>query len=111
MTVVFISVFCALTFLPALLSVIGNGINKFSLLKIAENQTSIWHRFAKFVMNHPIFLTIVALAILLVGLIPVRQMILTIPGTDSLPPTYPSRMAYEVFRDHFIPKNKREEKK
>ena len=111
MTVVFISVFCALTFLPALLSVIGNGINKFSLLKIAENQTSIWHRFAKFVMNHPIFLTIVALAILLVGLIPVRQMILTIPGTDSLPPTYPSRMAYEVFRDHFIPKNKREDKK
>ncbi|MDQ6596285.1 MMPL family transporter [Bacillus salipaludis] len=111
MTVVFISVFCALTFLPALLSVIGNGINKFSLIKIAENQTSIWHRFAKFVMNHPIFLTIVALAILLVGLIPVRQMVLTIPGTDSLPSNYPSRMAYEVFRDHFIPKNKREEKK
>ncbi|MDR7001787.1 MMPL family transporter [Neobacillus niacini] len=111
MTVVFISVFCALTFLPALLSIIGSRINKLSLLKITENQTSIWHRFAKFVMKHPIFLTLAALTILLAGLIPVKQMILIIPGTDSLPSNYPSRIAYEVFRDHFIPKEKREEKK
>ncbi|MED3562063.1 MMPL family transporter [Bacillus xiapuensis] len=111
MTVVFISVFCALTFLPALLSVIGSRINKLSLLKTSKNQTSIWHRFAVMVMRHPIFLTLIAFMILLVGLFPLKQMILTIPGTDSLPPNYPSRMAYDLFRDHFIPKDKRDEKK
>jgi RND superfamily putative drug exporter len=56
-------------------------------------------------------MTIAALAILLAGLVPVRQMTLAIPGTDSLPAKYPSRAAFETFKEIFIPKEKREEKK
>lgn len=111
MAVVFISAFCALTFLPALLAVLGAKINKFSVLRIADNKTSIWHRFAKFVMKRPVLMAAAALAILLAGLIPVAQMTMTIPGTESLPEKYPSRVAFEAFEKNFIPKDKRNEKK
>ncbi|WP_419953994.1 MMPL family transporter [Neobacillus niacini] len=111
MAVVFISAFCALTFLPALLAVLGAKINKFSVLRITNNKTSIWHTFAKFVMKRPVVMAAAALAILLAGLIPVAQMTLSIPGTESLPAKYPSRVAFEAFEEHFIPKDKRSEKK
>jgi putative drug exporter of the RND superfamily len=111
MAVVFISGLCALTFLPALLGVLGNRINKFSILRNTNKQTNRWHAFAKFVMKRPVLMTVSALAILLIGLLPVRQMVLTIPGTESLPTNYPSRTAFEVFEENFIPSDKREEKK
>ena len=111
MTVVFISAFCALTFLPALLALIGKNINKLSVLRVSHHKRSIWHSFAKFVMRRPLLMTGSALVILLIGLIPVKQMILAIPGTESLPPKYPSRVALETFKDQFIAKEKRDEKK
>ncbi|MFJ5759944.1 MMPL family transporter [Neobacillus sp. NPDC093182] len=111
MAVVFISAFCALTFLPALLAVLGANINKFSVLRVTDNKTSIWHRFAKFVMRRPVIMAAAALAILLAGLVPVAQMTLSIPGTESLPAKYPSRAAFEAFEENFIPKDKRNEKK
>jgi putative drug exporter of the RND superfamily len=111
MVVVLISALCALTFLPALLGVLGNRINKFSVLRGVNKQTNRWHAFAKFVMKRPVLMSVVAWAILLVGLLPVRQMVLTIPGTESLPTKYPSRTAIEVFEEKFIPSDKRDEKK
>nr|WP_207627629.1 MMPL family transporter [Neobacillus sp. MM2021_6] len=111
MTVVFISALCALTFLPALLAILGENINKLSIFKISKTQTSIWHKFAGLVMKRPIMMVTAALVILLVGLIPVKQMVLAIPGTDSLPTNYPSRLALETFQDHFIASEKRDEKK
>ncbi|MEH7011880.1 MMPL family transporter [Neobacillus niacini] len=111
MVVVFISAFCALTFLPAFLAVIGTRINKFSILRITDTKTSIWYRFAKFVMRRPVLMAGAALAILLAGLIPVTQMTMSIPGTESLPAKYPSRVAFEAFEENFIPKDKRNEKK
>ncbi|ETI67641.1 MMPL family transporter [Neobacillus vireti] len=111
MTVVLISALCALTFLPALLAIIGKNINKLSVLRISSAQTSIWHKFAQFVMRRPVLMAAAALAILLIGLLPVKQMTLSIPGTDSLPPKYPSRLAIETYKEHFIAKDKRDEKK
>ncbi|MEH7415197.1 MMPL family transporter [Neobacillus drentensis] len=111
MLVVLISVFSALTFLPALLALLGKNINKLSVIRVTEQKNSIWYRFAQNVMNHPIIMAILALAILLAGLIPVKQMILAIPGTDSLPANYPSRVALEKFQEQFITKEKRDEKK
>ncbi|WP_223593052.1 MMPL family transporter [Neobacillus bataviensis] len=111
MTVVFLSALCALTFLPAILSILGKKVNKLSLLPVTDKQTSLWYKFAKFVMRRPVLMSITALAILLSGLIPVKQMVLTIPGTDSLPAKYPSRVALETFKHQFIAKEKRDEKK
>jgi putative drug exporter of the RND superfamily len=111
MLVVLISAFSALTFLPALLSLLGKSINKFSVIRVTEQENSIWYRFAKMVMNHPIIMAVLALTILLAGLGPVRQMVLAIPGTDSLPANYPSRVALETFQEQFITSEKRDEKK
>lgn len=111
MTVVFVSAICALTFLPAFLAVIGKRINKLSVLRMSDQQTSLWHKFAKFVMGRPVLMAALALIILLAGLIPVKEMVLTIPGTDSLPDDYPSRVAIEAFEEQFIPKDKQSENK
>jgi putative drug exporter of the RND superfamily len=111
MTVVFISALCALTFLPAFLAVIGININKLSVLRMTDQQTSLWHKFARFVMKRPVLMALFSLIILLAGLIPVKEMILTIPGTDSLPKDYPSRVAFELFEKQFIPKDKQNENK
>jgi RND superfamily putative drug exporter len=111
MVVVLFSALCALTFLPALLVLLGENINKLSLLRVADKRESIWHRFAKLVMKRPIVMATVALAILLIGLVPVKQMTLAIPGTDSLPQKYPSRLALETFQKHFITVEKRDDKK
>jgi RND superfamily putative drug exporter len=111
MTVVFVSALTAITFLPALLSVMGHKINKFSLFRIKDTPSSFWHSFAIYVMKRPVLMTITALFILLAGLIPARDMNLKIPGIDSLPENYSSRMAYETFKDNFIPSGKVDEKK
>lgn len=111
MTVVFVSALTAITFLPALLSVMGHKINKFSLFRIKDTPSSFWHSFAIYVMKRPVLMTITALFILLAGLIPARDMNLKIPGIDSLPENYSSRMAYETFKDKFIPSGKVDEKK
>nr|WP_263328478.1 MMPL family transporter [Neobacillus sp. Marseille-Q6967] len=111
MAVVFISGLCALTFLPSLLAVMGQHINKLNIFRVSEKQNNIWHRFAVLVMKRPILMAILSFAILLAGLVPVRDMVLTIPGTDSLPANYPSRAAFEVFDEQFIPKGKQNEQK
>ncbi|MEH7306578.1 MMPL family transporter [Neobacillus drentensis] len=112
MTVVLISAVCALTLLPALLGVLGTKINKLSILPAVDKESiSFWHKFAKFVMKRPILMTVAALALLLAGLIPVKQMILAIPGTESLPPDYPSRIALETYKDHFVSNETSDDKK
>lgn len=111
MTVVFVSVLTAITFLPALLSLMGNRINKLSIFKIKDRPSSFWHFFAAQVMKRPVVMTIAALVILLGGLVPAKQMILKIPGIDSLPESYSSRIAYETFKNKFIPEEKDDEKK
>lgn len=111
MVVVFVSALSAITFLPALLSLLGNRINKLSLLRLKDKKSTVWYRFAHFVMKKPVLMIIGALFILLSGLTPIKNMVLAIPGTDSLPPGYPSRVAIETFREEFVPKDKRDEKK
>jgi RND superfamily putative drug exporter len=111
MTVVFVSALTAITFLPALLSFMGHRINKFSLFKIKDTPSSFWHSFAVYVMKRPILMTVTALIILLGGLIPAKDMNLKIPGIDSLPETYSSRIAYETFKNKFIARDKVDEKK
>ncbi|NHM31856.1 MMPL family transporter [Neobacillus terrae] len=111
MIVVFVSALSAITFLPALLSLLGNRINKLSLLRVKDKKSTVWYRFAHFVMKKPVLMIIGALFILLSGLTPIKNMVLAIPGTDSLPPGYPSRVAIETFREEFVPKDKRDEKK
>ncbi|WP_416234868.1 MMPL family transporter [Priestia megaterium] len=57
------------------------------------------------VMKKPVTMTIVSLIILLVALIPVRDMHLEIPSSEALPTKYESRQAFDTYNDTFINKN------
>ncbi|WP_043931435.1 MMPL family transporter [Bacillus sp. EB01] len=111
MAVVFVSALCAITFLPAFLSLLGERINRFTILKPGRNQGAGWYKFARFVMKHPVIMMLAAFTILLLFLMPAREMKLVIPGTDSLPANYESRVAYETFRKQFQPEGKRDYQK
>lgn len=101
--VVFVSVLSALTFLPALLSMIGDRINTWMLFKVTDESEAKWREFASFVMRRPIIMTILALALLLVAILPIRDIQLEIPAAGSLPAHSQTRIAYETFERNFLP--------
>ncbi|MBX4163115.1 MMPL family transporter [Priestia megaterium] len=106
MAVVFIAVFSALTLLPSILAILGTRINRLRILKVSEQGgQSRWRSFATFVMKKPVTMTIVSLIILLVALIPVRDMHLEIPSSEALPTKYESRQAFDTYNDTFTNKN------
>ncbi|WP_335871996.1 MMPL family transporter [Bacillus sp. 2205SS5-2] len=109
MTVVLVSVLAALTFLPAILSMVGPKINALRIFKLKDG-SSTWERFAKVVMKRPIVMALLSLAVLVTALIPLREMNLAIPSTNALPENYESRTAFETFEQEFIDENKRVEK-
>ncbi|MFE8703083.1 MMPL family transporter [Cytobacillus sp. FJAT-54145] len=111
MTVVFVSTLCAITFLPAILSLLGPRINSLSVLKETGNKEGIWTGFARFVMRRPMIMLIFSLSILLIGLIPVKDMKLSVPGIDSLPTKYESRQAYDKYQEYFVDESKSDENK
>ncbi|MCM3664227.1 MMPL family transporter [Mesobacillus subterraneus] len=110
MTVVLISAVSAVTFLPAILGLLGSKVHSLSVLKVKSDKPGIWSTFAHFVMRRPVIMTLLALGLLIAGLLPVRQMELTVPGVDALPPTYDSRIAYDKFQDEFVDINKSSDK-
>lgn len=103
--VVLISVLMALTFLPALLSLLGNNINRLKILKIKEKEETSWKKFAKKVMKRPIIVATFGLIILSVGIVPIKNMHLEIPDASALPSDNEARKAFEKFEDNFINKN------
>jgi RND superfamily putative drug exporter len=106
MTVVFVSALSAVTFLPALLSLLGNKVNSLSILKVKSDKPGIWSAFAHFVMRRPVLMALLALCLLIAGLLPVKQMELTVPGVDALPSSYQSRIAYDRFQEEFVASKK-----
>lgn len=101
MIVVAMAVLSSITLLPAVLIALGDRINKFRILKESSNGSNNWRRFANAVIKRPVLITIVALILLGVALIPVQNMELTIPEIDSLPDSYDSRYAYELVENEF----------
>ena len=102
---VFISVISALTFLPALLSMIGKNVNKVMILKTTDAPTSKWRSFAETIMKRPIMTALAALLILIFAATPIRNIELEIPNAASLPANSETRIAYEKFEDSFLPSN------
>jgi RND superfamily putative drug exporter len=104
MTVVLVAALSAITFLPALLSLIGNRIHSLNILKVKGDGPGIWSKFAHIVMKRPVIMASLALIILVTALIPVKNMDVKVPGIDALPPSYESRLAYDKYEDKFVDK-------
>jgi putative drug exporter of the RND superfamily len=109
MIVVFISILSSLSLLPLILFFLGKRINSLPLFRMKDNHDRIWYSFSNFVMRYPILITLISLATLLTCLIPIKDIQLAIPGKDSIPPNYESRIAFEKYKENFVPKGREEE--
>ncbi|HEV8401770.1 MAG TPA: MMPL family transporter [Candidatus Limnocylindrales bacterium] len=112
--VVLSSVVFALTFLPALLGMLGHRVNALSIRGLRHRfrpvsdsvevaRTSRWERVANAVMRRPITVLIPTLAILLIAGIPFLHMEQGVPGAEIYPPGVESRDAYVALQTEFAP--------
>jgi RND superfamily putative drug exporter len=99
--VVALGVVFALTFLPALLAVLGRHIEAGRLPRPKRKGEGIWHRTALRVMRRPLLFLLPTLALLLVMGIPFLHLRLAIADVRVLPGDVEARRAYELLRQHF----------
>src|SRR5699024_12390994 len=85
MIVVSMAVLTSITLLPSILLLLGNRIDKWQVLKTKKNGTNRWRQFANSVIKRPVTITLVAIILLTIAMIPVKNMKLTIPELDALP--------------------------
>ena len=92
----------SMTLLPALLSLVGEGVNRFPVpIPGANRKTDFWERFSTRVMKNPVKWLVPAMAGLLLLGAPFLNVQLTAGGLSTLPPDLESRQAYELLEDEF----------
>jgi RND superfamily putative drug exporter len=102
--VVGIAVVYGLTFLPALLSVMGPTVDRLRLPFMGRRKppgTGAWHAMALWVMRRPWVVLVPALGILLVAGTPFLQLRLAQGGVDQLPPSNQARQGYDTLLSDF----------
>ncbi|MBA3792533.1 MAG: MMPL family transporter [Rubrobacter sp.] len=100
--VVFVSVVAALTFLPALLGVIGPRVNWLRIRRQSGGPgAGFWSRSAELVMRHPLIVIVLVAGILAALLFPVGHMKVGIPEATVLPQKYESRAGDDLLKENF----------
>jgi RND superfamily putative drug exporter len=102
--VVAVAVLYGLTFLPALLSVLGGRVNRLRLPFLGAPKpagTGAWHSLAVWVMRRPVVVLIPALAFLLIAGTPFLQIRLANGDIDQLPPSNQARQGYDILIKDF----------
>ena len=97
--VVAVAVVYGLTFLPALLSVLGPKVDRLRLPFLGRRKpagTGAWHSMALWVMKRPWVVLIPALALLLLAGTPFLQLRLANGDVDQLPPSNEARQGYDT---------------
>jgi RND superfamily putative drug exporter len=98
------AVFYGLTFLPALLAVLGPNVNRLSLPIVGRRPVSgrgLWHRSANWVMRRPIVVLLPAVAFLLLAGTPFLHLRLANADVDALPPGLEARQGYDLLIRNF----------
>jgi RND superfamily putative drug exporter len=100
--VVAIAVFYALTFLPALLAVLGPRVNRWRLpFPRRRSERRLWHDIAMGVMRRPILVLIPTVAFILLAGSPFLSMRLAAQEAIALPPNQESRRGLEILQREF----------
>src|SRR5215217_9625513 len=100
------STVAALTLLPALLSVIGMRVDRFSLpwrSADSSGRNGFWVRLSLAVMARPVAVLIPTLALLLLLGSPFLRVNISSPDATILPPDLPSRQAFDILAAEFGP--------
>lgn len=103
LVVVATSALINLTFVPALLYALGPRIGARSNHVNTRNARSYGQKIVGKAMSRPVASVFAASAILIVCLLPIREMRMTVPGPESLPATTVSREAAAIVADRFLP--------
>jgi putative drug exporter of the RND superfamily len=102
--VVAIAVVYGLTFLPALLSVMGPNVDRWGLPFLGRRKppgTGAWHSMAIWVMRRPWVVLVPALGFLLIAGTPFLQLRLANGDVDQLPPSNQARQGYDTLISDF----------
>jgi RND superfamily putative drug exporter len=101
--VVAIAVLYGLTFLPAVLSVLGGRVDRLRLPFLGASQagSGAWHSMALWVMRRPLVVLIPSLAVLVIAGTPFLQMRIAQGGVDQLPPSNLARQGYDTLVKDF----------
>jgi RND superfamily putative drug exporter len=97
--VVSIAVLYGLTFLPAVLSVLGPWVGRLRLPFLGTRKpdgTGAWHSMALWVMKRPVVVLVPALALLFLAGTPFLQLRLANGDVDQLPPGNQAREGYDM---------------
>jgi RND superfamily putative drug exporter len=110
--VVAIAVFYGLTFLPAVLALLGPRVNSLRLSELwrrvrrkpaqtTQRGPGLWHRLATAVMDRPLTVLIPVLAFILLAGSPFLHLRLANGDVGILPPAAESRVAYQALQTEF----------
>jgi putative drug exporter of the RND superfamily len=101
--VVALAVASALTLLPAILTIIGARIDRFSVRAVSSTAATdgAWSRLARRVMRHPVAVLVPTLAFLLLLGSPFLHVRFNAPDASILPPEVPSRAAFDRLTEQF----------
>jgi RND superfamily putative drug exporter len=96
--VVAVAVVYALTFLPALLAILGPRVNAWRLPfpRRAQRGSGLWHSIATAVMRRPLLVLVPTVAFVLAAGSPFLQIRLANADTTALPPQTESRRGYDM---------------
>src|SRR5713226_5274408 len=106
--VVGIAVIYGLTFLPALLAVLGPRVDRLRLPWIGRRGpegTGAWHSMATWVMKRPLVVLVPAVVVLVLAGTPFLQLRLANGDVDALPPSNAARQGYDILRSDFPGQN------
>jgi RND superfamily putative drug exporter len=107
--VVFASVLASLTLLPAVLSLLGDKVNRLRIPLVQHAQEAydeqarggFWDRVARGVMARPIVSIALAAGLLMAAAIPFFDINLGTSGVSSLPQSFPSKQGFDVLEAEF----------
>ncbi len=102
--VVSLAVFFALTFLPAMLALLGPRVNRWRVRNVAPPDpggNGLWHRLALLVMRRAVLVMLAVLLLLLSAGLPFLNVNFAMPGMEMLPKGDESRSAFESLMNDF----------
>lgn len=102
--VVGLAVLFALTFLPALLSLLGPRINALQIVKTRKDSSDaggFWRKIAHWVMRHPLLVLVPTLALTLLSGAPFLRMTMAAASVTVLPPHVEARRGYDLLQRDF----------
>ncbi|MBA3375537.1 MAG: MMPL family transporter [Actinobacteria bacterium] len=107
LTVGLVSVFAALTLVPALLGLLGDRVDALRIpflgrtVGSASREGRFWSRIARAVMRRPVVSLVVAIVVLLAAAAPILDLRLSAPGLRSFPDDAPSKQGFAALEEEF----------